>query len=161
MTPAALKKAMPRSLEHAYELSIAYALVVHHRKVPEIASMMGVKTARLYKWLSKLSMPAIAILAFEHACGGCHFVTNYLASSDNRLVIEIPRGRKASASEIAGLQTSFGKCITLLSEFFDGKGAAEETSEGIRTTMRQLAWHQVNVDKQIEPELALFASEDE
>lgn len=155
MRPANWKRVRPRSLAHAFELCTEYALVKHRRKVPEIAEKMGETASNLYKWMSGCRMPAVLIPAFEHACG-IDFVSTYLASTNHRLVIDIPSGRKATAAEIAKLQTSFGVCVALLCQFFAGKTSAEQTRDAIDDSMRQLAWHQVNVDKQLNPELALF-----
>lgn len=156
MTAAKWKKARPRDLVHAFELSTEYALAANRRKVPEIAEKMGETTSNLYKWMSTGRMPAILIPAFEHACG-CDFVSRYLASSNHRLVIDIPRGRKADASDINDLQESFTDCVGVLVRFFKKKAGAEETVDSIVAAMRKLAWHQENVNKQLSPELALFA----
>lgn len=159
MTRNDWKKVRPRSLTHAFEVSVAHALAVHRRTVPAIAELMGETTSNLYKWMATGRMPAILIPAFEHACG-CDFVTRYLASSNGRLVIDIPRGKKADAGSLARLQTSFGECIALLSRFYDQKAGGEETRAGLDDTMRQLAYHDRNVAKHVAPELHLFTEEE-
>lgn len=160
MRPANWKRARPRDLRHAFELCIEHAREVHRRKVPEIAELMGETTSNLYKWMATSRMPSILIPAFEHACG-CDFVTRYLASSNHRLVIDIPTGSKCDATEIADLNALFAECVGNLAKFFDGKASLEETSDSIDRSMRALGWHQENVSKHLVPELALFNMEDE
>ncbi len=155
MRPVNWKRARPRDLHHAFELSIEYARVVNRRKVPELAELMGETSSTLYKWTSNCRMPAVLIPVFENACG-CDFVSRYLASTRHRLVIDIPRGRKCDASEISSLNIIFANCVSLLAKFFNGKASIEDTSDALDQGMRALAWHQQNVDKHLDPELALF-----
>lgn len=158
MRPSTWKRARPRDLRHAFALCVEYARVSHRRKVPEIAHLMGETESNLYKWMSTGRMPASLIAPFEQACS-CDFVSRFLASSGNRMVIDIPRGRKCDAGEIAGLNILFGNCVTALSKFFNGVGSREETSDAIDAASRALAWHQENVDKHLSPELALNDTE--
>lgn len=44
----------------------------------------------------------------------------------------------------------------LLIRFYEGDAAVDETLAALTDTMRGLAWHRVNVEKTIAPELGLF-----
>lgn len=155
MRPANWKRARPRDLRHAFRLCVEYAREVKRLKVDTIAELMGESVDNLYKWMHSGRMPAILIPAFEHACG-TDFATRYLASSNHRLVIDIPHGRKCDATEVAELNALFADCVVNLSKYFNGKAHLEDTIDSIDAALRALAWHQENVGKHFEPELALF-----
>lgn len=158
MRPVIWKRAQPRSLQQAMRMCIEHARVAKRRKMPELAELIGKSEASLYKWTAEATLPSNLIRPFEHACG-CDYITRYLGSSDGRMVIDIPRGRKCDAGEVAELNGLFARCVSALSAFFDGKESIENTSDAIDDSMRALAWHQQNVSKHLEPELALFDKE--
>lgn len=155
MKSANWKKVRPTSVCNAMRLCKDYALAVHRRKVDTIAELMGETADNLYKWMANGRMPAILIPAFEHACG-VDYLSRYLASTNHRIVIDIPRGRAPTETEVSDLQEASAECVRHLVRFYKGKALAEEVLDAIAHALRHLAWHQANVQKQTSPELPLF-----
>jgi len=150
------KKVQPNSLSHAQELCQEHALAKHNRSVANIADLMGLSNKwNLYKWLENGRMPAILIRPFENACG-IDFITQYLAASDHKLLIDIPTGRKADEGQINDLQLSFNEAVSHLIKFYQDGGEINESIINLNAVMRQLAWHRENVSKSQAPELDLF-----
>ncbi|WP_216820105.1 hypothetical protein, partial [Zoogloea sp. LCSB751] len=82
--------------------------------VDRVADLMGLPSKwTLYKWLENGRIPAVLIRPFEHACGA-DYMTLYIAASSNRLVVDIPSGRKATNAEVNELQCSFSDAMGLL-----------------------------------------------
>ena len=99
MTHAPLKRQRANSLVHALRLCKEWAQAKRHLSVERIADRMGTTHDSLYKWLATGRMPAILIPAYELACG-CHYVSEWLAASADRLVVDMPTGRKAEGTEL-------------------------------------------------------------
>jgi len=150
------KKAQPNSLRHAQELCLEHALAKHNRSVDNIADLMGIPNKwNLYKWLESGRMPAILIRPFEAACG-IDFMTQYLAASCHKLMIDIPTGRKACPQKLNDVQGSFAEAMNHLICFYNHNGEADETLSALSRVMSDIAWHRENVKKSASPELALF-----
>jgi hypothetical protein len=149
----------PRDLRHAMELCIDYARERHNRSVDHVAELMSeVNKWTLYKWLEGGNMPARKIPAFEHACG-IDFVSRWFASRGNRVVIEIPIGRKVNAEDLNVLQGVLNEAFGALLKFYGDKLTPEETHAAVSTAVEQLVWHRLNVDKCRQPELPMFEEE--
>ncbi len=115
---------------------------------------MGVSADLLYKWLSNGKMPANLIPVYENICG-INFVTDYLASTANRMVIEIPTGRDATPMEINDLQSSLADAVSLLIKFYNGEGDQDEVKDELLHGLKGLAYHHQNIEKADQPELEL------
>ena len=77
-----------------------FAREKHNRSVDRIADLMGLANKWvLYKWLESGRMPAILIRPFEAACG-IDLVTRYIGHSANKMLIEIPTGRKVTSTDL-------------------------------------------------------------
>lgn len=138
------------------ELCLEHACEKHRRSVDRVSDLIGLANKwALYKWLENGRMPTILLRPFEHACG-IDYVTQYLAHSAHKLVIEIPPGRRATEIEIAELQSSVNEAIGALLKYYAGKTSDEDTLGALAQAMGDLAWHRENVAKHLEPELALF-----
>lgn len=149
------KKVRPHSLRQAMELCLEYARE-RQRSVDRVADLMGLPSKwTLYKWLENGRLPAVLVRPFEHACG-IDFVTQYLAFSDHKLLVEIPSGRCADALEVNELQASFSEAMGLLIRFYQGGAEADATLAALHQVMTGLAYHRENVSKALNPELALF-----
>ncbi|MAY42607.1 MULTISPECIES: hypothetical protein [unclassified Neptuniibacter] len=147
------KRKRARSLRHGMELCISHAKEVHHRSVETVAEMMGEATHwNLYKWMESGRMPAIKIRAFETACGA-DFVTQYLAYSANKLIVDMPTGRKAQHKELSDLGSYANKVMSMLIDFNEGRSEQKETSEALATLIEDLAHQRGNVEKFQQPEL--------
>lgn len=155
------KKVRANSLRHAMELCLEFAREKQNLSVDRVADLMGLPSKwTLYKWLENGRIPAVLIRPFEHACGA-DYMTLYIAASSNRLVVDIPCGRKATNAEVNELQGSFSDAMGLLIRFYQGQSAAEDTITALNHVMGGIAWHSENVSKSQTPELAMFDGEDE
>lgn len=154
MTHRNWKRTRARSLRHAIELCLEYARE-HQLSVDRVADLMGLASKwTLYKWLQSGRMPAVLIRPFEHACGAT-FLTDYLAASAHKLLVDAPQGRRANDMELAELHASFSEALQKLLKFYDGAAEAPETLDALTHLMKGVAWHRENVSKSTEPELAL------
>lgn len=146
----------PKSLPQAMEMCLERARVAQNRSVDNVADLMGLPNKwSIYKWLSNGRMPTILIRPFEHACGA-HYLTEYLAASANKLLVDMPRGAKASDAEINQLQSDFVNAIGLLIDCYSGAADVDETLSALITVLKGVAWHDKNVRKQFAPELDIF-----
>ena len=139
------KRVTPNSLRDALRLCKDHALEKKSLSVERIADL-------LYKWLSNGRMPAMLIPSYEHICG-IDFVTRWLAASAGRLLISVPTGRKASATDMQALQEVLNTAVGQLLQFYAGKTEAPDTLAAIQQAMEGLAWHRGNVEKHLTPEL--------
>lgn len=145
----------PSSLQAAIEACIDYAREKHNLSVDSIADRMGlVSKWAVYKWVESASIPARMICAFEHACGAT-YVTRYLAASAHQLLVPMPTGRTATASDVNALQGACTEAVQALIEFNNGKRSADETLAAITTAMTQLASERGHVERHHQPELPL------
>lgn len=150
------KKIRANSLRHAMELCLEFARDKQNLSVDRVADLMGVSSKwTLYKWLENGRIPAVLIRPFEHACG-VDYMTLYIAASSNRLVVDIPSGRKATNTEVNDLQGSFSEAMGLLIRFYQGESEASDTINALNNVMSGIAWHSENVKKSDSPELSLF-----
>lgn len=81
------------SIGHATEMNLAHALKHHNRGIKAVAGLMGLKLDTFYKQLAEDRIPVCAVAAFEHACGGAHYLTDFLAAQAGRLVVAMPMGK--------------------------------------------------------------------
>ena len=146
------KRVTPNSLRDALRLCKDHALEKKNLSVERIADLMGITADLLYKWLSNGRMPAMLIPSYEHICG-IDFVTRWLAASAGRLLISVPTGRKASATDMQTLQEVLNTAVGQLLQFYAGKTEAPDTLAAIQQAMEGLAWHRGNVEKHLTPEL--------
>jgi hypothetical protein len=149
------KRVRPCSMVEALRLCKEFAQERHNLSIERIADRMGVTHDSLYKWLATGRMPAILIPAYELACG-CTFVSEWLAASAGKLVINMPTGRSAGQVDMVELNTGFAAALQLLTDFYAGAGKAgpEETLTALTRHLQQVAWHHANVGRHAEPELA-------
>lgn len=147
------KKARPTTLQEAFWLVKEHGKAKKNLSVARIAELMGLDDESiLYKWIKHATMPVNKIASFEHVCG-INFVSIYLASSDNKLLIDIPRGKSLKPIEVIEMQAKFSHAVSLLLTIADGCTTAEETVAALTSSMSDLAYHRENVQKQSTPEL--------
>lgn len=158
------KRVQPRSQQEAIRLCVDFAQEHHNRSVARIGDLMGTSEWAVYKWLANGSMPSEKIRPFEYACdpqGRAVFVTRYLAMSAQKLVIDIPRGRKASEVEVAELQSAAADAVALLARCYRGDAEADDTVAALTRLLEGAAWHRENITKAGAPELDLFEGDPE
>ena len=160
MTRKRWKPVQPASMQHAIRLCLDYALHKHNRSVARVAELIGTSEWAVYKWMSEGSIPSVRIRPFEFACDAT-FITHYIATSAQKLVIDIPTGRSGSQDELLDLQNQLNDAVSLLTRFYRGEAEAEDVLHGVTRAMQQLAGHRENVRKHDAPELALFGGSEE
>lgn len=149
------KRLQPQSQHEAIRFCLDYARERHNRSVANIADLIGSSEWVIYKYLSEGSMPSARIRPFEFACG-CTYLTQYIAHSAHKLLVDIPRGKPVKDTDVLSLQTGFNDAVNLLINFYNGHAPAEETIGALSTAMAQIAGHRENVAKHLTPELDLF-----
>ena len=155
MTRRNWKQAHPASMVEALRLCKEYAQEKKNLSIERIADLMGATHDSLYKWLATGRLPAILIPAYELACG-CNFVSVWLVTSaGNKLVIDMPRGRKASTADVMEVNTSCATALALLTAFYEAPEStdAQATLAALRTHLEQVAYHHHNVASYATPEL--------
>lgn len=131
------------------------------RRPPKVlAELMGIELKTLYRWLAETSMPINKIRQFEEFCGS-DYVSEYLClAKGNKVVIDIPAGRKSGVIDLAKLQTDFSQAMVFLTKFYQDQAALEETVNSLTASLTDLAFQRANVLKSAAPELALFGGAD-
>lgn len=153
------KRKQPTSLRHALELCKDHARERHNLSVERIAERLAMPDHyALYKWMQSGRMPAAVIPAFEHVTGA-NFVTRYLASSANQLLIPMPTGHQAKADDMQQLQGLLHAAAGAILGFYAGKTDLEQTLADIRNGMEALGWHHANIRLHHTPELAFGGDE--
>lgn len=152
------KSVRPTSLSEAMELCVEFA-AEQRRPVKVLADLMGVEIKTLYRWLAETSMPLKLIRQFETFCGAS-FISEYLClAHGDKVVVNIPAGKKAGIADLAEVQASFAEAIALLARFYQNGNALDETVSALTTTLTQLAYQRSNVLKAGTPELELFGGD--
>lgn len=149
------KARQPATMQEAIRLCLDYGLHKHNRSVARIAELMGVSEWVVYKWMSKGSIPSERIRPFEFACDAT-YVTQYIAASAQKLIIDIPAGKSCGESDLLDLQNTLNSTVSLLTQFYRGDSDAGDVLQGISVALADLASHRENVKKHDNPELELF-----
>ncbi len=143
------------SIRQAMELCVAFARDQLNLSVEQVAELMGEASHfTLYKWIESGRMPAVKVRPFEHACGA-DFVTRYMAHSANKLIVNMPTGRKATHRELNELGSYTHQVIGMLLDFYAGQADQEQTSLALTQLIEDLAHQRGNIDKHPQPELLL------
>ncbi len=85
------------------------------------------------------------------------FVTQHIAVSAQKLVIDIPAGRAAGERDLLDLQNALNSAVSLLTSFYRDEAKPEDVLQGVTLAMMQLAGHRENVRKSAAPELTCSA----
>ena len=154
------KPRQPTTMQEAIRLCLDYALHKHNRSVARVGELIGVSEWAIYQWMSEGSIPSRRIRPFEFACDAT-YITQYIAASAQKLVIDIPAGKPLSQDDLLDLQTTLNGAVQLLTSFYRGEAETAEVLHGINSAMRDLAGHRENVRKHDAPELGLFEGDEE
>ncbi len=152
------KSYRPCNLQEAVEACGDWGLDKHNISVERIAERMGLESKWvIYKWQQSGNIPLNKVLSYQFACGGCTFITDYLAHATHKLVISIPTGRKATAEDINQLQQHLSETVTHLLKFQKSQATEDAQSAiwAITNAMEDLAWQKSNIEKTAQPELDL------
>lgn len=143
----------PTSLQDAIEACVEFGRDRHQMSIDRIAEDMGLASKwTLYKWVSEANIPARQIRPFELACR-CHFVTQHLAASARKLLVDIPSGRKATPADIHAVQDACNAAVGALLGFAAGTCDAVTTRHAIDQAMERLARERAEVERHAQPEL--------
>ena len=141
------KREQATSLSHGTDLCIKHAHEVLNLSVPQISDFMGESHHTVYKWLSTQRMPVKKIISFEKACG-VSFVTQYLAHASNKMLVDLPTGRKATHRELNELASYTHKVMGMLIDFTEGGQDQEDVVGAVTLLMEDLAHQRGKVERQ-------------
>ena len=146
------RQAKATSLDHAIELAKQHAKE-QHRPSKVMADLMGVELKTYYRWLLDNTLPLNRIAQFE-ALTGSRFISEYLSVlHGDRVVMEIPRGRKGKAADMAQVQSQTAAALALLAKWHEDGSGVDETIEALTNVLALLAYQRENVKKAGNPEL--------
>lgn len=146
------KKLHATSLSEAFELCVERA-AEHRRPAKVLADLMGVELKTMYRWLAETSMPLNRVRQFEEFCGA-RYVSEYLCIADGqRVVIEIPTGRRPGVADLSNLQSAFADAAAVLCRYYAAGHEQSEAVTALTHAMTQAAYHRENVSKDRAPEL--------
>ncbi|MCP2041440.1 hypothetical protein L1281_002040 [Neisseria sp. HSC-16F19] len=155
-----IRQAKATSLDHAIALTKRYA---KERRLPSkvMADLMGVELKTYYRWLLDNTMPLNRVAQFE-ALAGCRFISEYLCvMHGDKVVIDIPRGRKGKTADVARVQSQTAAAIALLARWHEDGNGVEETIAALTQVLSLLAYQRENVKKAETPELWFGGADDE
>lgn len=144
----------PACMQDAVEACVLHAQRTKRMSVDMIADLVGESRWTVYKWIQTGNVPSRKIPGFEHACGA-HYVTHYLAAAARKVVIDIPTGRLAGASDVHAVQDACTAAIGALIAFGQRKADAQQTLDAITVAIERLAFERENVSRNDQPELPL------
>jgi hypothetical protein len=143
------------SLRNAMELCVEYAREKGNQNIERIADRLGMASHfTLYKWMESGRLPAIMIRPFEHACG-IDFVTQFLAHSNDKLIVAMPNGRNAEHRDLNDLSLAMHQTAAQLIQYYEGDADAAEVIANITLLIEGLAYQRGNIHKQQQPQLEL------
>ncbi|WP_300435547.1 hypothetical protein [Zoogloea sp.] len=132
----------------------SHALKHRRLSIERLAELMSTTPATLYKWIEAETMPAKAVLAWQHLTGSIN-VVRYLAAAEAAVVIAIPTGRATTAEDVHVLQATLHGATGALLDYMAGQMDRETTLGKLGAGLESLAWHRENVRKGEQPELDL------
>ncbi|HRQ63907.1 MAG TPA: hypothetical protein PKZ76_03435 [Xanthomonadaceae bacterium] len=149
------KRFRPGSLQAAIEGCIDYARERRNLSIDRIADLMGVASKwTLYKWVAGASIPLHMVRAFEHATGAT-FVTQYLAISAHRLLIDFPTGRLPRAQDLHQVQEVCTEAVGALLQYANQKLSSDDTRAVLARAIERLASEHAHVALAVQPALEL------
>jgi predicted site-specific integrase-resolvase len=147
------RRPQPLNLEHAFDLCGNQALKAANLSVDGIAHIMGEARGTLYRWMADGSMPVRKLPTFEHVCQA-DYVSRFLATAKgNRVVIEVPVGRRPKVRDINALQAAATQAVGSLIRFVDGEIKEDEVLADMNAALEGLMYQRENILKFRQPEL--------
>jgi len=146
------KNKVPTSFTEALRMCKDYAKDKHNKSVDRIADEMGLTPGRLYQHIDNGDMPFNRVRSFQRACR-CNFVTQYLAYSDECILIKMPKGKKLGDEKMLQLHKSFTHALSELTEFYTHHQNPEAVIAALSEHLATTAWHRANVERSSQPQL--------
>lgn len=150
---------MPRSLPESLQLCKEHAQSAKQMSVPRIADRCGMSSDMLYKRLGGGDMPASLLIPYMSATGRVYPLM-YMAHSLDKLIVDMPKGKKASHSNLTHLNQFANQVIGLIMQLEEGAANAQHVADQIVLLMEDLAAQKLEVEKQAEPQTCLDLSPD-
>lgn len=140
------------TLRDANEMCIA-AAAARRRPAKVMSELMAVELKTYYRWMSDLSMPLNRLFQFEEFCGARYISEHLCVADGQRIVIDIPTGRRPSIADIAQLQRVFADAAAALCHYYESGDERDAVITSLTTAITQAAYHRANVAKDRAPEL--------
>lgn len=147
-----LKREFCNSLTHALDLSEKHAMQKHRRDARRLMDMLGEQRHTYYRWVGEAKLPICKVLAFEAATDSC-FITQYFAQANNKMLVDIPSGYKATRRDWQELASYTQEVLGMLLAFDEKGTKPEETAHAIKTLIEDFAYHRTRVSKHGQPDL--------
>lgn len=147
---------VPTSVSAAFDQDKAQAIKGRRLSVERLADLHATKPATLYKWMEDGTMPVLHLAGWFHNTGG-KGVIRLLCAQAGGLFIEIPSGRRASATDVNDLQGVLTDAVRALLDFHAGRADREGCMAALMGGLEALAWHRENVRKADQPDLEFGA----
>lgn len=156
----AWSRIVPRSLNESLQLCKEHAQQAKQMSVPRIADRCGMSTDMLYKRLGSGDMPASLLIPFMAATGRVYPLM-YMAHSLDKLIIDMPKGKKPSHASLTHLNQFANQVIGLIMQLEEGNGNCEYVADQIVLLMQDLAYQKLEVEKLDEPQASFDLAPDD
>ncbi|KAF7787173.1 hypothetical protein PRUB_a4049 [Pseudoalteromonas rubra] len=147
-------RVVARSLPEALQLCKEHAQATRNMSVPRIADRTGVSPDMLYKYLGNGDMPASLLIPYMAATGR-EYPLQYMAHSLDKLVVDMPKGKKPSMPTLSHLNQFANQVIGMTMQLEAGNGNAQHVAEQIVLLMQDLAYHKLEAEQLDEPQQSL------
>ncbi len=148
-------KYTPNDIPQALQSSVDYGRENKNLSVQRVADLIGVNSQNtLYGWLASGRMPLVLVPAFENATG-INLVTRFLAHGQDKLLVDMPTGRRPENRELTSLVINANQTFGQLMGFFDGSVDAKTVTAALDGLMADLSAQRKNIESFDQPELLL------
>ncbi|WP_010603989.1 hypothetical protein [Pseudoalteromonas maricaloris] len=142
---------VPRSLPESLQLCKEHAQATKQMSVPRIADRTGISPDMLYKHLGGGDMPASLLIPYMAATGR-EYPLMYMAHSLDKLIVDMPKGKKPSLPTLNHLNTFACQVIGMVMQLEEGAGNAQHVADQIALLMQDLAHHKLECERLDEPQ---------
>ncbi|WP_462171113.1 hypothetical protein [Pseudoalteromonas xiamenensis] len=143
-----------RSLPEALQLCKEHAQATRQMSVPRIADRTGISTDMLYKHLGSGDMPSSLLIPYMAATGR-EYPLQYMAHSLDKLIVDMPKGKKPTLPTLNHLNQFANQVIGMVMQLEEGSGNAQHVADQIVLLMQDLAYHKLEAEKLDEPQQTL------
>tara|TARA_Y100000588_G_C14281520_1_gene937737 strand:- start:21747 stop:22121 length:375 start_codon:yes stop_codon:yes gene_type:complete len=108
-------------------------------------------TDMLYKRLGSGDMPASLLIPYMAATGRVYPLI-YMAQSLDKLVVDMPKGKKPTHASLTHLNQFANQVIGLIMQLEEGSGNTDHVANQIVLLMQDLAYQKIEVEQLDEPQ---------
>ncbi|MBD1584842.1 hypothetical protein, partial [Pseudoalteromonas sp. S16_S37] len=134
-----------RSLPESLQICKEHAQATRNMSVPRIADRTGVSTDMLYKYLGSGDMPSSLLIPYMAATGK-EYPLQYMAHSLDKLLIDMPKGKKPSMPTLNHLNQFANQVIGMVMQLEEGGGNAQHVADQLVLLMQDLAYHKLEAE---------------